>query len=515
MPQELPGFYYDAEKNRYFPIKGPIPGSASSRSKPPPNPISKPQLQPQHAGNIQRRMKTKTAKLLHVRELGGTINTSSKRICNFQEEYLKTRASQPMVWKYQGTDRIADSALGQMRIDIQTPEGQRETEILLTGGMNGSLSLLEVEEVGQCFDYGVNCAPDRVWPPLLGAQAEGSQMPGYILQLLGGSVFMPSSVSSIKVSGNHSPCTPDNGFTIRQALITTLGSETSGGSVNFWNLAEPLDFSPAISVIRHTLKGVASFSCTIWTADCNFNEGTNLGASLVDLETGLTSWFFRTKSDVLSQQLDQSGNIVLCGLRNGALVTVDVRQRQEGTHATLRRHQISYPSSKIPKSLNRAASNSTSKWFEVKGSVYSSRNIFMPSSISCLAPLQFYGPYFLASSMDGSMRLYDHRLMQRGAVQSYEGNVNSHTRLQFAVDPFERFVLSGGEDCKTRLWSLRSGKMLFEEKISDSICSAVDWPSIKRQGISPSNDIYGQGQNHGSDAWLGSKEGLYRLHCYE
>lgn len=24
---ELPGFYYDAEKNRYFPTKGPIPGS--------------------------------------------------------------------------------------------------------------------------------------------------------------------------------------------------------------------------------------------------------------------------------------------------------------------------------------------------------------------------------------------------------------------------------------------------------------------------------------------------------
>ncbi|GMN25872.1 hypothetical protein TIFTF001_043939, partial [Ficus carica] len=27
---DLPGFYYDAEKNRYFPIKGPIPGSARS-----------------------------------------------------------------------------------------------------------------------------------------------------------------------------------------------------------------------------------------------------------------------------------------------------------------------------------------------------------------------------------------------------------------------------------------------------------------------------------------------------
>lgn len=29
---ELPGFYYDAQKNRYFPIKGPIPGSSRASS---------------------------------------------------------------------------------------------------------------------------------------------------------------------------------------------------------------------------------------------------------------------------------------------------------------------------------------------------------------------------------------------------------------------------------------------------------------------------------------------------
>lgn len=29
----LPGFYFDAEKNRYFPIKNPIPGSSSKKPK--------------------------------------------------------------------------------------------------------------------------------------------------------------------------------------------------------------------------------------------------------------------------------------------------------------------------------------------------------------------------------------------------------------------------------------------------------------------------------------------------
>ena len=29
---DLPGFYFDKEKNRYFPIKGPMPGSSRSSS---------------------------------------------------------------------------------------------------------------------------------------------------------------------------------------------------------------------------------------------------------------------------------------------------------------------------------------------------------------------------------------------------------------------------------------------------------------------------------------------------
>lgn len=41
------------------------------------------------------------------------------------------------------------------------------------------------------------------------------------------------------------------------------------------------------------------------------------------------------------------------------------------------------------------------------------------------------------------VKLYDHRIIQRGAVQTYEGLVNSHTRLQLGVDPSERFFISG------------------------------------------------------------------------
>ncbi|WMV08436.1 hypothetical protein MTR67_001821 [Solanum verrucosum] len=45
------------------------------------------------------------------------------------------------IWKYDGTQRIVNSALEHLTVDQNTPEGLVQTDILLTGGMNGSLWL--------------------------------------------------------------------------------------------------------------------------------------------------------------------------------------------------------------------------------------------------------------------------------------------------------------------------------------------------------------------------------------
>jgi WD repeat-containing protein 21A len=48
------------------------------------------------------------------------------------------------VWKYSETDKIVDGALEQIHVDVQTPEGQTETDVLLTGGVNGSLRYIGI-----------------------------------------------------------------------------------------------------------------------------------------------------------------------------------------------------------------------------------------------------------------------------------------------------------------------------------------------------------------------------------
>lgn len=48
-----------------------------------------------------------------------------------------------------------------------------------------------------------------------------------------------------------------------------MGSETSGGSVYVLNFVNPVDSNPSTSIIWQRMHEVASFNCTIWTADYN------------------------------------------------------------------------------------------------------------------------------------------------------------------------------------------------------------------------------------------------------
>ncbi|WZY97982.1 hypothetical protein YC2023_070311 [Brassica napus] len=84
MRPELPGFYFDEEKKKYFAIKGPIPGSkpASSSSK-----------------ASEQKPESKPFK----------------------------------VWRYVSTENIGDAALKEFQVDIQTSQGLTTKNILVAG----------------------------------------------------------------------------------------------------------------------------------------------------------------------------------------------------------------------------------------------------------------------------------------------------------------------------------------------------------------------------------------------
>ncbi|KAJ4910619.1 Transducin/WD40 repeat-like superfamily protein [Raphanus sativus] len=500
MRPELPGFYFDEEKKKYFAIKGPIPGSKPSSSQ---TTKQKPQPKPFKEPNYQKRNKLKALKLLCSRELSGSLITvNKKKKSNFKEEIEKTHASNPLVWRYDSTENIGDAALKQFEVDIQTSQGLTTKNILVAGSNGGCLSILRVSKPGQvvvpfdesetqAFDgEGTECEPVSVLPR--NAEEVREAAPSRLVWRPAHShLHALSSISSIQLIGRS-----DNSHHVKRALITTLGS-TGRGSIFILSLAE----EPYI-VTPRSLQGNVSSECTIWTADCSVSGslaaiGTNLGAALVDLETGAGSYFLRTESDVLALQFHQSkGNIVQCGLRNGAIVSVDIRERP----GRLTRHQIRSQSS----SSRTSQATRKKEWFKLRGNINPSHVLYMPSSLTCMKTLKTYDQYLMASSMDGTIKLYDQRMVKRGvAVQTYEGHVNSHTRIEFGIDPSERFLMSGGEDCYTRIWSIKSGQLLSENKFSNSVPSVVCWSAVDGQSEWKDSIVHG--------AWLGSREAIYNM----
>jgi hypothetical protein len=91
LPAELPGFYYDPEKNRYFPIRGPIPGAAARRGTPAPPPAV------DTTGCSRKR--ARRPELLNAREMygGGVMFSNKAARSTFKQQCHYAQASQPMV----------------------------------------------------------------------------------------------------------------------------------------------------------------------------------------------------------------------------------------------------------------------------------------------------------------------------------------------------------------------------------------------------------------------------------
>ncbi|KAL2340122.1 hypothetical protein Fmac_008062 [Flemingia macrophylla] len=483
--RELPGFYYDPEKNRYFPIKGPIPGSSSKPKttlKSPQTPSNQVQ---ENGRSCCRKLKNRTSKLLQARELDGhRVIASHNCKWNIAEEFRKIHASKPVVWKFRGADKIGISAMEHLRFDVQTPHGQTQTDILLTGNINGSLSFSEVGRVGQYLDGGTQWMADCVKNYAEGKTVE-HELLGPVSRPNRAALLMPSQISCIRWGPNCSSRAVSDGPIAGHALFTTLGSETSGGSVYTIGFVEPLDLGAGILSTWSRLEEVASLRCTLWTAEYDYNRhraiignlGTNMGGASVDLETGITSWFLHCKSDVFAQQIVNSGNVILCGLRNGAIVAVDFREKRERLSGRLITHRIPYTSS------DKKVGGCNKEWFKLKGDIYPSHTIRMPSSISWSLYLMLYDHRLLQRALDNKVALVSqYNFMAYWTVDFIRMHMITQSLIRFPVELSFRFLLSMILDLILSLQSRTSQEWLATEEMHRSLCANMCWWSRQLLG---------------------------------
>lgn len=170
----------------------------------------------------------------------------------------------------------------------------------------------------------------------------------------------------------------------------------------------------------YNLGKKATWTCAWNKPRCQFSVGSEKCVLVLNVERR-TLWEYNTnKSDPLSLAFSQcSGNSLHTGTRRGQILTFDMRSRSTYPVSTLQHY----------------------------------------SSVCSLQELE-NSNFLLAADFTGKICLWDVR--KKNIVVQYHGNINQYTRLPVHVDEMQKIIYTVGEDGYTRFWSLDQGKQLYK-----------------------------------------------------
>ncbi|KAJ4794217.1 DDB1-and CUL4-associated factor 4 [Rhynchospora pubera] len=190
--KELPGFYFDAHKNRYFPLtkKGPpIPRSSSSPSS------SQGQASSSQIPLITKTKRIKLTQLLSLRETQGRphLSFNSAPPFYFHHYYQQIQASHPSVWKFDGTKNV-HTAIQTISIQLQTPTGTRDALFLATTRSHGLISFFQVDN-----PEGPHLDVQSAWSPPWHKETSSSARCTPPFLSLSRNLSFPSDISCVKL----------------------------------------------------------------------------------------------------------------------------------------------------------------------------------------------------------------------------------------------------------------------------------------------------------------------------
>ncbi|XP_037101170.1 DDB1- and CUL4-associated factor 4-like isoform X3 [Syngnathus acus] len=160
--------------------------------------------------------------------------------------------------------------------------------------------------------------------------------------------------------------------------------------------------------------------CCAWCLHPQFDKWFSAGLSYqVVLQQAVSGkrQTISVDSDILAQQFCVGVPLLFNGCRSGEIFSLDARNMR-GSKATSLKQESAITSLRILRDEN----------------------------------------YLLAADMSGQIKLWDIRA--RKPVQEYRGHYNEHAALPIHVSEPEGLLLTVGQDCYTRFWSLRDGHLL-------------------------------------------------------
>ncbi|KAF7655712.1 hypothetical protein LDENG_00051950 [Lucifuga dentata] len=384
---ELPGFYFDPEKNRYFRL---LPGHNNC------NPLTREQLQEKEREKQRAQMLTEdekprkkapreglnTSLLLQKRHLGLLpVNSYCRLIHEVKVNEMKRHKLQ-----IQSNDS-SDPNTDNFRIIVEDSACER---------------VFTVNDVshGGC-KYGIM---------KFSSCSRGSLS----VEMCDNLYFTNRKVNSI--------CWASVNYPDSHVLVCLVGVADTPGCVSLLPAFLFNNSNPEPGMLC-SFKISTAWSCA-WClnpqADKTFSTGLSRRVILKEVETGRTQTY-SVGSDVLAQQFALRVPVLFNGCRSGEIFSIDLRQRGRRDHS------------------------------------WKANRFHQESAITSIRVLQDEN-YLLAADMLGQIKLWDVRMTK--PVQQYRGHYNEHAYLPIHVSEPDGLLLAAGQDCYTRIWSLKDGHLL-------------------------------------------------------
>ncbi|XP_078089790.1 WD repeat domain 21 [Mustelus asterias] len=384
---ELPGFYYDQKKNRYFRL---LPGHNNC------NPLTWETIKQREMEEKRLKMLEEDAKTGRVARMGmdftklllkrhfGLMNSAS--YLRFAQE-LKVSGMRRNKLEVYSSDSSNDSSFKMILADtnckrifsVKNDETGYKYGILNLDGHRKESQLISVDMYDNLY-FTHRKGTSICWASLSGCDS-------HIMLCLSGHADIPGCISLLPASIFSNSNSEDH-----------LSMQCNFRSSTVWSCA--WCFNPQ--------------------ADKCFSTGLLDCVFVTDAVTGQKQTF-RTNSSVLAQQFARRVPMLYNGCRSGEIFGIDIRQRT------------------------------------TKGTSWRGATIFHNSAVTSIRLLQDEN-YLMAADMIGKIKLWDLRTAR--CIKQYEGHHNEHAYLPIHVHEEEGILLAVGQDCYTRIWSLRDGCLL-------------------------------------------------------
>uniref|UniRef100_A0AAX7ULC7 WD repeat domain 21 n=1 Tax=Astatotilapia calliptera TaxID=8154 RepID=A0AAX7ULC7_ASTCA len=370
---ELPGFYFDPEKNRYFRL---LPGHNNC------NPLTREQLQ-------QKEREKERNKMLAEDE------NTRKRYTNTGHLLFVSRL----------VHEVKVSEMRRHKLEIQSTDNSisNTDNFRLIVGDSACERVFTVNDVshGGC-KYGI-------------MNFSSSSKGSLSVEMCDNLYFTNRKVNSI--------CWASVNYPDSHVLLCLVGVADTPGCVSLLPASLFSNSNPDQPGMLCSFKISSAWSCA-WCLNPQFDKTFSTGLSrrviVKDAETGRTQTY-SVGSDVLAQQFALRVPVLFNGCRSGEIFSIDLRQRGRRDHS------------------------------------WKASRFHQESAITSVRVLQDEN-YLLAADMLGQIKLWDVRGTK--PVQEYKGHHNEHAYLPIHVNECEGLLLAVGQDCYTRLWSLKDGHLL-------------------------------------------------------